>query len=199
MSFGPRAGLGLRATETRPTIDHPTAPAKDGFAEPSIERREALPYAGLARKVTHGIAAAVDDGFPNLFGWLGERGIEPAGPPLIRYLEVDHEGGPLRIELGVPTAGPIEPDDLVRTSELPAGSYAVMIHSGPYRHETVPDLPAATARFARWAEECGISFAGAPTERGTAPAASAERYLVGPPTEPDWTRWRTEILRLVAG
>lgn len=167
--------------------------------EPQIIEREAMRYAGLVREVTEGMAAAVDDGFPRLFARLGERGAEPAGPLLIRYLEVGHGGEPLRIELGVPVVSPIAPDELLRPGELPAGSYAALTHHGPYRHETVPDLSAAVARFERWAHDHGVTFAGEPTERGISPAASVERYLVGPPAEPDWRRWRTEILRLIGG
>ena len=49
-----------------------------------------------------GVAAAVDTAFPELFRWLGERGVEPAGPPFIRLLEVDVDGEPLELEVGRP-------------------------------------------------------------------------------------------------
>ena len=49
-----------------------------------------------------GIPAAVDSGFPRLFGRLADLGVEPAGPPYIRYLRT---GAELELELGIP-AGP---------------------------------------------------------------------------------------------
>ncbi|HXL17333.1 MAG TPA: hypothetical protein VN961_07425 [Streptosporangiaceae bacterium] len=35
------------------------------------------------------ISGAVDEAFPELFGWLARSGIAPGGPPLIRYLVID--------------------------------------------------------------------------------------------------------------
>jgi hypothetical protein len=33
-----------------------------------------------------------------------KHGVEPAGPPFIRYHEVDHDGEPLEIEVAAPVA-----------------------------------------------------------------------------------------------
>src|SRR5204863_347178 len=44
-----------------------------------------------------GIPSVVDSGFPRLFGRLAELGVEPAGPPYIRYLRT---GAELELELG---------------------------------------------------------------------------------------------------
>lgn len=49
--------------------------------EPRLQRRAALPYVAVPCHVTEqGVAAAVDTAFPELFRWLAERGVEPAGP-----------------------------------------------------------------------------------------------------------------------
>ncbi len=78
--------------------------------EPQIQQRAEQPYAGIRMPVTMAsLADAVDSGFPELFGWLQEHGIAPAGPPFIRYLVIDMEAG-LEIELGVPVAAAVEPD-----------------------------------------------------------------------------------------
>jgi hypothetical protein len=59
-------------------------------AEPQIQERAAQLYAGLPVTVTMAsFAAAIDAGYPELFGWLAARGLAPAGPPLIRYLIAD--------------------------------------------------------------------------------------------------------------
>jgi hypothetical protein len=59
-------------------------------AEPQLQVRPEQHYAAIARRVTmDGIAAAVDDAFPALFGWLAAGGVAPAGPPFIRYLVID--------------------------------------------------------------------------------------------------------------
>jgi len=67
-----------------------------------IQQRDAQPYLGIPVSVTmRTLSDAVDDAFPELFGWLQERAIEPAGPPFIRYHVIDMDGE-IQIELGVP-------------------------------------------------------------------------------------------------
>ena len=75
--------------------------------EPKIEERAAQHYAGIQATVPMGgISGAVDDAFPELFGWLAGTGTAPAGPPFIRYLVIDMEAS-LQLELGVPVAEPM--------------------------------------------------------------------------------------------
>jgi hypothetical protein len=58
--------------------------------EPQIQERAAQDYAAIPMTVAmDGLSAAVDEAFPELFGWLGGQGIAPAGPPFIRYRVID--------------------------------------------------------------------------------------------------------------
>ena len=67
--------------------------------EVQIQRREAQSYAALPMQVTmESLAAAVNQAFPELFGWLARHAIAPAGPPFIRYLVIDMAAG-LQIEM----------------------------------------------------------------------------------------------------
>ena len=76
--------------------------------EPQIQARAAQPYAAIRQTVTmDGISGAVDEAFPELFGWLSSNGIAPGGPPFIRYLVIDMTAE-LEIELA--------PADLVRAA-----------------------------------------------------------------------------------
>lgn len=83
------------------------------------------------RVTMEGLPGAVDQGFPELFGWLAEHGMAPAGPPFIRY-HVTGAGGELDIELGVPADVTADGGTRVRPGVLPAGRYAVLRHTGPY-------------------------------------------------------------------
>lgn len=167
------------------------------MTEPQIEQRTEQRYLATRREVTNGIPAVVDQAFPQLFAWLGQHGVEPAGPPFIRYLEVDHEGEPLAIEVAAPVAtGAPEGDGQVRAGTLPAGRYVTALHTGPYRSEQVPDLGDAQAALRSWTEQQGI-LTGRPTERGSSLACCVEHYRIGPPLEADWTRWETELAYLV--
>ena len=126
-----------------------------------------------------GIAAAVDDAFPELFGWLARQGIAPAGPPLIRYLVIDM-AGELQLELGVPVAAPITPSGRIQPGVLPEGTYAVVRHTGPY-----DGLAASNAALLHWGQEKGIEFDTWETPQGSAWRCRAEHYLTDPSQEPD--------------
>jgi effector-binding domain-containing protein len=168
------------------------------MTEPKIEDRTEQQYLAIRSEVTNGIPAVVDRTFPQLFAWLGQHGVEPAGPPFIRYLEVDEAGEPLEIEVAAPVEGAAEPpeDAPVRADTLPAGRYATLIHTGPYRKEDVPDLGDAQVALRTWTEQQGI-VTGRPSERGSSLAACVEHYRIGPPMEADWTKWETELAYLV--
>jgi len=72
--------------------------------EPRLEQRAAQTYVAIPAHVTTEaeFRRAADSGFPDLFGWLRGNGVEPAGPPFIRYLTLDANGEPLDLELAVP-------------------------------------------------------------------------------------------------
>jgi effector-binding domain-containing protein len=167
--------------------------------DPQIELREAQQYLGIRDSVTDGVPAFADKVFPELFGWLGEHGIQPAGPPFIRYRELGRAGEPLEIEVGVPVGPEVAGigDGRVRPDALPAGRYLTLLHVGPYRSDSMPDLGDARAELLGFAEDNGLVH-GRESERGFAPLCALEHYLVGPVEEPDFTKWRTEFAYLIA-
>jgi effector-binding domain-containing protein len=115
-----------------------------------------------------GIPAAVDSGFPRLFGRLADLGVEPAGPPYIRYLRT---GAEMELELGIPV-GP----DAGQSSGLPGGRVAVLRHVGPFS-----GLRDACERLQEWAGD-----------RAAGPFW--ESYVTNPREEPDSSKWVTEIV-----
>jgi hypothetical protein len=161
---------------------------------PQIEERSPLPYLGIVREVTDGVPAAVDTAFPELFGRLGEQGIAPAGPPFIRYHELDRDGEPLLLEAACPVADGTPGDVRV----LPEGRYLTYLHVGPYRSDTLPDLGAARAALVRWAREHGIVYA-RETERGLELPCCVDHLRIGPVDEADFTKWETELAYLIVG
>jgi len=109
------------------------------------------------------ISAAVDQAFPELFGWLASTGTAPAGPPFIRFLVIDMEAL-LQLDLGVPVAGPVTGAGRIRPGVLPGrqrlGIPARGIHHRPVqgagprqvgdrRLLPAPRLAAAAARQER--------------------------------------------------
>jgi effector-binding domain-containing protein len=159
--------------------------------EPQIQERAAQDYAAIPMTVTmDGLPAAVDEGFPELFGWLGGQGIAPAGPPFIRYRVIDM-AAKMQIELAVPVAAPVTGSGRVQPGSLPAGRYAVLRHTGPY-----DGLIASNAALQDWAQRHGIQFDAWDTPEGSAWRSRAEHYLTDPRTEPDPARWETDVAYL---
>ncbi|HEX6583324.1 MAG TPA: GyrI-like domain-containing protein [Thermoleophilaceae bacterium] len=151
-----------------------------------IDLRPAQQYLGISGKITEGVPAFVDRAFPELYAWLREHAVEPAGPPFLRYDEVDSDGQPLELEVGVPVEGATQGDERVCHSALPAGRYLTYLHVGPYRSETLPDLAAARERLLTWAEGHEL-----------APLSYMEHFRIGPVEEPDFTKWETEFAYLI--
>jgi effector-binding domain-containing protein len=156
------------------------------MTEPEIQQRPARPYLGIAGQITDGVPAFVDRAFPELFGWLRAHAVEPAGPPFLRYDEVDSDGQPIELEVGVPVSDGVEGDERVRHNALPAGRYLTYLHVGPYRSETLPDLAAARERLLTWAEGHELE-----------PLSYIEHFRIGPVEEPDFTKWETEFAYLI--
>ena len=168
-----------------------------GSPEPRIEERAAQPYLKITRQVTSGVPDAVDDAFPALFAWLGERRIETAGPPFIRTLEVDERGEPLELEVGAPTETRVDGEGLVEADALPAGRYLTFLHVGPYRSATETDIADAREALMRFAADRAIAVSH-PSERGATLPCALDQFHVGPVDTPDFTKWETEFAYLIA-
>lgn len=144
--------------------------------------------------------ADVADRIPELFGWLAERGVAPAGAPFLRYHVVDMDRG-LVVEAGVPVATPV-PEDAPplghvvtpgpRPGALPAGRYAVVQHRGH------PDeLERVTEELLAWASAEGLAWDADDDRRAW--GARVESYLTDPAQEPDMARWEHELAFRLAG
>jgi len=131
---------------------------------------------------------SVADRIPEIFGWLGARGIIPAGPPFFRYHVIDMERQ-LLVEAGVPVASALDADDGdIRGGTLPAGRFAVMTHTGA--PET---LMAATAALLEWAETRGLAWDVSQTDAGERWGCRLESYPTDPAEQPDTGKWQTEL------
>lgn len=128
-----------------------------------------------------------------VFGWLGARGIAPAGPPFLKYNVIDM-ARQLEIEAGVPVAALVDGDDTVFSAVLPKGRYATLIHAG---HPA--GLYDATARLLEWASEQGLAFDMSERDGSEQWAGRLEIYFTDPSQEPDMDRWETQLAFKLAG
>lgn len=151
-----------------------------------IEERAEQPYRGITRHITMSTFNEVADRIPEIFGWLADRGVEPAGSPFLRYHAIDMENE-LEVEAGVPvppnSAIPASDED-VTAGALPAGRYVVTEYTGH------PEgLMQVTADLLAWAGQRGIEF----DEHEDRWAGRVEFYLTNPAEEPDMTKWETQL------
>jgi effector-binding domain-containing protein len=156
-----------------------TAPAVVTRAEqPYVAIRAWVPMSGIA-----GMAAR----HPEVFAWLGARGVAPVGAPFFKYNVIDM-ARELEVEAGVPVAAPVDGDGTVVSGVLPAGRYATLTHVG---HPS--ELADATKELLDWAAGQGLSWDVSPGERGERWGSRLEIYLTDPSVEPDMSKWEAQL------
>jgi effector-binding domain-containing protein len=121
--------------------------------------------------------------FGDVFVWLAKRGLKPVGAPFLRYLIVDVERK-LEFDLGIPIAESVQGEGQIIAEPLPAGTYAMMLHTG---HPN--ELEEITANLFAWAEEKSIRW----KMDGSRWEGRVEWYYSDQEIEPDVAKWETEL------
>ncbi|WP_246186972.1 GyrI-like domain-containing protein [Microlunatus speluncae] len=153
------------------------------MTEPRIVDRAAQPYVFIRRRVPMSRLGELVEVHGQVFGWLAEHDVPPAGAPFWKYNVIDM-ARELEIEVGVPTATVPTGDGEVRGGILPSGRYATAGHTGH------PDeLMEVTSRFLRWAETEGLQFDRADASDGDHWTSRLEIYETDPAEEPDLAKW----------
>jgi effector-binding domain-containing protein len=164
------------------------------ITEPQVADRVAQPYVAIQALVTMQDLGAVLPGLhPEVFGWLGARGIAPAGAPFWKYNVVDMDRQ-LEVEVGVPVAAEVPGDERVRAGVLPAGRYATLRYTG---HPA--GLADATAVLLDWAADQGLTWDLTRTGEDDRWAARPEIYETDPAEEPDLNKWETQLAFRLSG
>jgi len=156
-------------------------------AAPEIVTRAEQPYVAIGARVTMAELGGLADRFPEVFGWLGVRGLTPAGPPFFKYNVIDM-ARELEVEAGVPVAVAVAGDGEVVSGVLPPGRYATLTHQG-YPSELV----GATEALLDWAAGQGLSWDMSSDGSGERWGSRLENYLTDPSQEPDMSKWLTQL------
>lgn len=119
--------------------------------------------------------------FGELFSTLTAQGITPAGPFFSHHFRMDPQV--FDFELGVPVDKPVTPTGRVKLGELPAAKVVRTVYTGPYE-----GLGDAWGEFDRLIKSEGHAIA----------ANLWERYLAGPESGPDSSKYQTELSRPLA-
>ena len=157
-----------------------------GFmTDPKIEVRNEQPYVGIrsqAEMTT--LDRVIPEGLGAVFGWLGARGVDPAGPPFIRYYVIDMERQ-LEVEVGVPVAKALEGEGQIRSGSLPAGRYAALVYTG------IDHGIEANGALLEWGAAQGLKWD--MWDAGDGFGSRVEFFLTNPDDEPDRDKWETEV------
>lgn len=156
-------------------------------AEPTIVEQADQPYVAVRGTVTMQTIGAIADRYPEVFGFLGARGIAAADAPFLRYRVIDM-ARELVVEAGVPVAAAVAGAGEIVADVLPAGRYVTVTHLGH------PDeLVERTAEVLRWAEERRLAWDRSETVAGQQWGCRLEHLLTDPTVQPDMSKWETRL------
>ncbi len=162
------------------------------ITDPKIEERREQPYMGIRTEATmKELPKVIPDLLEEVFDWLNQHGLAPAGPPLIRYYVIDM-AAQMDIELGVPVSHAVPGDSRVTPRVIPAGRYASLVYTG------VKNGIQGNGALIDWAAQKGIQWDRWDDEKGDAFGGRFEFFLDGPQDDPDPANWRTEVAFRVA-
>ncbi|HWN60545.1 MAG TPA: GyrI-like domain-containing protein [Streptosporangiaceae bacterium] len=154
---------------------------------PEIVTRTAQPYVAIRGHVTMAEIGAFAGRTGEVFGWLGARGLAPAGPPFLKYNVIDM-ARQLEIETGVPVSAPAAGEGEVISGVLPAGRYATVTHVG---HPS--ELMGVTKALLDWAAGQGLTWDMSQDADDDRWGSRLEIYLTDPREEPDMSKWVTQL------
>lgn len=156
---------------------------------PRIEQRTEQPCVFIRCHVGMGeIEPKATSLVPQVFAWLGQHDVEPKGPVFFRYNVVDMEAE-MEIDVGVILHKAVKGDARVQPGTVPAGTYVTLRHTGH------PDeLMEATRLLLEWGDAHQVKWRKRQHGKtGEAWDARFELYEDGPDTQPDLTKWRTDL------
>jgi effector-binding domain-containing protein len=161
---------------------------------PELKERPAVSYAGVRIRLNReGLAQAVPEAISRLNAYLAMHSLSPSGPALVRYFVVDYNHGDVDADVGFPVELPSIPaDERIHYGQLPQGTYATVLHQGPY-----DSLVDTTASLLEWAKETDHPWRALSEGNVTWWAARVEHYLVAPPREASPSQWLTEVAILL--
>lgn len=156
-------------------------------AGPEIVTRAEQPYVAIRARVSMAELGGLGARLGEVYGWLGARGLAPAGAPFFRYNVIDMMRE-LEVDAGVPVAAAVDGDGQVVSAVLPAGRYATLTHVGD-----PSELLGVTKALLDWAAGQGLSWDMSPGEDGEQWGSRLEIYLTDPGEEPDMSKWVTQL------
>jgi effector-binding domain-containing protein len=151
-----------------------------------VERPD-RPYVAVTGQVTMQTIPQIADRFGEVFDWLNEQGLQPAGAPFFRYLVIDMDRS-LVMQAGVPVDSPVQGSGEVTGDVLPGGRFVTTTYVG---HPA--ELVGVTGRLLEWAEDQGLQWDVKSSAEGEVWGCRLEHHETDPADEADMNHWQTRL------
>lgn len=162
--------------------------------EPKIIRRTKQPYVAIRMAVPIPFGKYLQPAWDEVYAWMMEKKIKPSGPTLIRYLTTDMSKE-LDIDVGFTIDKTAKGGERITADFLPAGKYATLMYTGPYRGKGIFK---ATVALLEWAEENNVKWSITRKKGVEWWNGRTEFYFSDPAVEKDPARFKTELAFLIA-
>lgn len=163
------------------------------LSEPTIEYREAQPYASIRKRVAmQDIPKDLPPLIFEVLRWVDSKKLKQAGPAFFRYLSME-KGNMMETEVGIPLSELPQGDGRVQPGSFPSGKYLTARHTGPYQ-----DLPKSHMAMDSYAKEHDLEEGRITGDRGQTWGTRAEFYVTDPSVEKDPSKWETDLFLLLA-
>jgi len=163
------------------------------ITEPQIERRRKQNYVAIRMAVPIPFGKYLQPAWDEVYDWLKSKAIKPSGPALIRYLTTDMSKE-LDLDVGFTVNRVVKGNSRITADFLPAGRYATLLYTGPYKGKGIFK---ATVALLAWAKENKIKWDTSKKKGVEWWNGRAEFYFSDPATEKDSSKFKTELAFLV--
>lgn len=161
--------------------------------EPKLEQRRKQHYVAIRMAVPIPFGKYLQPTWDEVYEWMKHKEIEPAGPAIIRYLTTDMSKE-LDIDVGFTVDKAVKGDERITADFLPAGRYATLLYTGPYKGKGIFK---ATVVLLEWAKENKIKWDTSKKKGAEWWNGRTEFYFSDPATEKDPKKFKTELAFLV--
>jgi len=156
---------------------------------PRLEHRQEHHYAAIRTAVPIPFGKYLSPLWDEVSRWLKGKRIAAHGPAIIRYLTTDMSKK-LDIDVGFIVEQAVTGDTRITADLLPAGQYATLLYTGPYKGKGIFK---ATVALLDWAKENAIVWDRSTRNNTEWWNGRTEFYLSDPLSESDPKKYRTEL------
>jgi effector-binding domain-containing protein len=163
------------------------------LGNPKIEHRQELRYAAIRTALPIPFGSKIPPLWGEVWKWLEAKGFTSSQAALIRYLTTDMSQK-LDMDIGYVVDRDISGDERIRVDRLPAGDYATLLYTGPYRGKGVYK---ANVAMIEWANENNVHWSISRKDGVEWWNGRVEFYLTDSDKEKDTKKYQTELAFLV--